>query len=124
MVKKMLGLIERKLSVNANDAIALSRAATYKAHLGDKISASNAIKRVLEIAPNDGLALYNCVCTYAQLGKKEEAIELLQKAIIIASKPTEHSAIGYKNIIQWIENDPDLDNIRNEPEFIELIKGK
>ncbi len=108
---KMLELIDRKLSINAEDAIALSRAASYKAQLGDKISASNALERVLEIAPNDGLALYNCACTYATLGQKEEAFELLQKAI----------KIGFRNIIAWVENDPDFERFRDDPHFKEIL---
>lgn len=108
---KMLKQIERKLNVNVKDAIALSRSASYKAFLEDKISASSAIKKVLEIAPNDGLALYNCACTYAVLGNKEEAFELLQKAI----------RIGYKNIIEWIENDPDFEAFRDDPHFKDIL---
>ena len=109
--KKLLEIVEGKLNINAKDAIALSRAAVYKARFGDKISASNDIKRVLEIAPNDGLALYNCACTHAQLGNKDEAFELLRKAI----------GIGYKNIIEWIENDPDFETYRDDPKFIEIL---
>jgi hypothetical protein len=41
------------------------------------------------------------------------AIETIRKAI----------AAGYK-AYDWMERDVDLDNIRNEPAFIELIKGK
>jgi adenylate cyclase len=72
--KKMLELAEKKLSINAKDAIALSRAASYKAQQGDKKSASNDILKALQIAPNDGLVLYNGACTYAQFGKKEELL--------------------------------------------------
>ncbi len=109
--KKMLELIERKLSINEKDVIALSRAASQKAQFGDEISTLNDIKRVLEIAPNDGLVLYNCACSYALLGKKEEAFELLKKTI----------KIGYKNIIEWVENDPDFEVFRDDPKFKEIL---
>jgi serine/threonine protein kinase/Flp pilus assembly protein TadD len=109
--EKMLELIERKLSINEKDVIALSRAASQKAQFGDEISTLNDIRRVLEIAPNDGLALYNCACSYALLGKKEEAFELLKKTI----------KIGYKNIIEWVENDPDFEVFRDDPKFKEIL---
>ena len=110
---KILELVERKLSINANDAIALSRAATYKANQGDKIAALNDVKTVLEIAPNDGLAIYNCACTYATIGKKEESLALLQKAI----------KIGFRNIIMWIEKDPDFEIFRDDPQFKAILAG-
>jgi len=109
--KKMLELVDRKLSINAKDAIALSRAAGYKAQVGDKISALSDINRVLEIAPNDGLVLYNCACTYAHLGQKEDAFKLLRKAI----------KIGFRNIIAWVENDPDFDKLRDDPHFKDIL---
>ena len=109
--KKMLELIERKLSINEKDVIALSRAASQKAQIGDEISTLNDVRRVLEIAPNDGLVLYNCACSYALLGKKEEAFELLMKTI----------KIGYKNIIEWVENDPDFEVFRDDPKFKEIL---
>jgi Tfp pilus assembly protein PilF len=79
--------------------------------MGDKITALNDLKRVLEIAPNDGLALYNCACTYATLGRKEEAFEMLQTAI----------KIGFRNIIAWVENDPDFEQFRDDPHFKEIL---
>ncbi len=109
--KKMLELVDKKLSINAKDAIALSRAAGYKAQLGDKISAINAINKVLEIAPNDGLVLYNCACTYAHLNQKEDAFILLRKAI----------KIGFRNIIAWVENDPDFEVFREDPHFKDIL---
>ncbi|NIT57636.1 MAG: tetratricopeptide repeat protein, partial [Aliifodinibius sp.] len=88
----------RKLEADAKDAVALSRAAAVYAQMGNESSALDALNKVLEIAPNDGLALYNCACTYAQLSRKKEAIKFLQKAL----------GNGYKNIVEWIENDPDF----------------
>ncbi len=109
--KKILDLIEIKLGINAKDAIAMSRAAAIHATMGDEVSAQAVLKKVLEIAPNDGLALYNCACTFATLGKKEESFEYLQKAI----------GVGYKNIIEWIENDPDFEIFRDDTQFKEIL---
>lgn len=109
--EKMLEIVDRKININASDGIALSRAAATYAILGDRNSALNTLEKVLEISPNDGLAIYNCACTYAQLGEKEKAYNYLRKAI----------DIGYKNIIEWIESDPDFDSFRNDNEFREII---
>ncbi len=109
--RKVLELINRKLEADAKDAVALSRAAAVYAQMGNESSALDALNKVLEIAPNDGLALYNCACTYAQLSRKKEAIKFLQKAL----------GNGYKNIVEWIENDPDFKAYRDDPQFKEIL---
>jgi len=109
--EKMLQVVAKKIDVDAKDGIALSRAAATYAILGYRNEAVSTLGRVLEISPNDGLALYNCACTYAQLGEKGKAYEYLRKAI----------NIGYKNIIEWVENDPDFNSFREDQEFREII---
>lgn len=56
---------------------------------------------------------YNAACAYSRLGEKESAIEALQKSIVAGLEDYE-----------WIKTDPDFDAIRNEPGYIELMKGK
>jgi non-specific serine/threonine protein kinase len=109
--QKVLALVQRKLEANANDGIALSRMASTYAILGQKAKAIATLKRVLQVAPDDALALYNASCTYAQLGRKKEALELLQKAL----------SFGYKNILEWIATDPDIEPIRDDPEFKKVV---
>ncbi len=108
---KVINLAKRKIDADAKDFIALSRLASNYSRMGEEASALEAIEKVIKGAPNDGLALYNCACTYAQLGKKNEAFQLLQKAI----------GIGYKNITEWIENDPDLESVRDDPQFKKIL---
>ena len=109
--EKVLKLVKKKMEVNASDVIALSRAAVSNAILGNKNAALEALDKVMEIAPNDGLVLYNCACTCAQLNKKEESFVLLRQAI----------DKGYNNIIEWVENDPDFENFRDDPQFKEIL---
>jgi adenylate cyclase len=52
-------------------------------------------------------------CFYAELDEKQTAIENLSKAL----------ENGFGNY-EYIKHDPDLDSIRNEPKYIELMKGK
>ena len=74
-----------------------------------KIEADKAIK----LNPTDLLMIYNVACFYSVMNEKQMAIETIRKAI----------AAGYK-AYDWMERDVDLDNIRNEPAFIELLKDK
>jgi hypothetical protein len=47
------------------------------------------------------------------MGEKKLAIDSLRNAVIA----------GYENF-EWAARDTDLDSIRNEPEYVELMKGK
>ncbi len=69
--------------------------------------------RALELRPGDPLMMYVGACFYARLGEKRFALEYLKNAL----------AAGYAHY-EWFKWDPDFENIRNEPEYIELMKGK
>lgn len=57
--------------------------------------------------------LYNIACLYAALDEKKESIKILKRGI----------EGGYQ-FYDWLRHDPDLDNLRDDPEFIELMKGR
>lgn len=69
--------------------------------------------RAIELSPNDPLMFYNAACFYANVGDKQLAIESLKTAL----------SVGY-GFYEWLKRDPDLDSLRDDPEFIELMKGK
>ena len=69
--------------------------------------------RAIELSPNDPLMFYNAACFYATIGDKAAALQTLKKAL--------SSGYGFH---EWTKRDPDLDSIRNEPEYIEMMKGK
>jgi adenylate cyclase len=50
--------------------------------------------------------LYNVACTYSILGRQDEAINYLEKAV--------DKGFGHK---EWIDHDPDLNPIRDNPRF-------
>jgi len=108
---KLIELIKKKLDVNPDDTLTLSRAATYYADFGMKQEALRAIKRILAIDPSDGLFLYNITCAYARMGEKKQALRHLKKAI----------KSGWR-VREWAKTDPDLDSLRKEKEFLSLIK--
>jgi len=77
------------------------------------LEAKTKAARAIELSPNDPLMFYNAACFYSSLGDKRLALQSFKNAI----------SSGY-GFFEWIKRDPDLDNIRNEPEYIELMKGK
>ncbi|MFM8635462.1 MAG: TPR end-of-group domain-containing protein [Planctomycetia bacterium] len=66
--------------------------------------------KVVELLPNDCLARYNLACSLARAGRPDEAIDSLSKAILL----------GYDDLAH-VDVDPDLDSLRDLPEFRALL---
>ena len=67
----------------------------------------------LELSFNDPIMMYYGACLYARLNEKRHAVELLSRAI----------RNGYENF-EWIKRDPDFENIRDEPEYVNLMRSR
>jgi clan AA aspartic protease (TIGR02281 family) len=81
--------------------------------LGNKEKAIKTMKFILAGSTEDVAGdLYNAACVYARLGLKDEAIKYLKEAI----------EKGYNNY-RRIETDYDMDCLRDEPEFQEIVKS-
>ncbi len=80
---------------------------------GNSEKAKEEIKIALDLSPDDNVMQYNAVCMYSRMNEKKHAIDTLIKII----------EAGFANF-EWIKRDPDLNNIRNEPEYAELMRDK
>ena len=85
--------------------------------LGDLYTKSGFIKEGLEVdlklsklLPKDPTVFYNLACSYSLLGREEEAFKELRKAVALGYDDAEHMA-----------KDKDLDNLKDDPRFIELL---
>jgi tetratricopeptide (TPR) repeat protein len=103
----------RYLSLHPDDARAYIFFALTLVRAGRIEEAKVKAARAIELSPNDPLMFYNAACFYANVGEKDLALQSLRNGI----------SIGY-GFFEWIKRDPDLDSIRNEPEYIEMMKGK
>ena len=110
---KVLETISKHLIKHPDDARGHLFYATSLAQKGNSDKARDEAKKALEINPTDPLMHYNASCFYSQMDDKKLAIESLKNAF----------AAGYQDY-EWVKRDSDLENIRQEPEFIELMKGK
>ena len=103
----------RYLSQHPDDARAYMYHAIILAQAGKSEEAKVEAAKAIELSPGDAPMMYNAACVYARLGENGRALETLKNAV----------ASGYE-YYEWIKRDPDLESIRNEPEYIELMKGK
>ena len=109
----LLQLYPRYLSQHPDDARSHIHYAIELAQVGRTEEGRVEAAKALELSPGDPLMMYNAACFYARLGEPHPAIEALKNSI----------AAGLEDY-EWIKRDVDFDNIRNEPEYIELMKGK
>lgn len=70
-------------------------------------------EKILRTNPKDSTALYNLACAYSLMGNKRKAIEYLRMSV----------AAGYTNF-GHMERDTDLDSIRGEKGYKELLKKR
>lgn len=68
-------------------------------------------KRLVTLRPNDPLAHYNLACSFSLLKKTDLAIKTLRKAV----------ELGYCDF-RYMREDRDLDAIRNDPRFRQLLR--
>jgi adenylate cyclase len=81
--------------------------------LGKKEKGLDWAKRALAMDPDDSMILYNVACVYAHARELDLALDCLEKSIS-----------GGMAHMEWIENDTDLDPLRELPRFKALLKTR
>jgi serine/threonine protein kinase/Flp pilus assembly protein TadD len=109
--RRAFQLIEERLELNPDDVRALILAAGALASLGEQNKALDFIGRALEVDPDDPGILYNIACSYANLDKPEDALSALERAV----------DKGYARK-DWMDNDPDLEPLRDSPRYQALLQ--
>jgi len=112
-VRAVLEVYPRYLLKHPDDGRAYIFYATDLAQAGRLDEAKVQAAKALELSPSDPLMLYNCACFYARMGEKELSLKSLRAAV----------ESGFENY-EWIERDADLESIRSEAGYEELMKGK
>ena len=110
--QKVLELMPNYLLQNPDDSRARMFYAVTLCDVGDREAAVREGTAAIEASPGDSVMLYNAACLYARLGEARRAVDTLRQAI----------EAGVRNFA-WMKNDPDLDSLRDDPEFLALTSG-
>jgi len=109
--RKGVERVRAVLEFNPDDNRALNLGALALQRMGEEQEAAQWMKASMRKAPRDPIVLYNAACFYAMLGKSKKALDSLEKCIF---------KVGSINR-EWLENDSDLDSIRNEQRYAGII---
>jgi adenylate cyclase len=102
---------ERHIVVHPEDPRALYLGALALQQLGNPERALEWAARALAIDPDENSTLYNVACLYVQMGDHNRALDLIETTI--------RNGFGQK---EWLENDPDLAPLHDEPRFKNLMR--
>ena len=108
---KVIEITSRKLEVNMDDVVLLSRLAEGYARYGGKEETHAILKRAIELDPTDGQALYHCACAHALLGERTATLVSLRRAY----------DNGFRAVAHSVHADNAFDAIRSHPEFRAFI---
>ena len=105
-------VLESELLLDPDDRNIRIRLATMQAALGDSESALKSADVLLDVSNGDASLLYNLACLYSLSGAVEKSLDVLEAAI----------EAGFSDA-EWIIQDSDLDNIRQDERFAKLLRG-
>jgi serine/threonine protein kinase/Flp pilus assembly protein TadD len=108
--RRGLAIAERHLNLNPDDARALSLCGSALIQLGEKKKAMEWVKRAVSIDEYDPTIIYSLACALAMGGETDEAIKYLEESV--------RAGFAHK---EWIQQDSDLESIRDHPRFKALL---
>jgi len=69
-------------------------------------------RKLVRLQPDNATARYNLACSLALLKRPRDALRELQTAV----------KLGYRDL-EWMEQDPDLEGLKEHPEFRTLVSA-
>ena len=109
--QRRLVLAEKRLELHPDDVYTLLDGAYSLADLGERERSLEWGQRVLEAHTEDGLILYNLGCFFSIADQVEPALDALEKSYEAGLSDPE-----------WMAQDSDLDNVRDQPRYKALIE--
>lgn len=104
---------KKVLSINSSHVGALFGLSAAYSKKKDYNASMTFLQKLLDIQPDNPNIYYDIACIYAKQNKADESVGWLNKAV-------------QKGFNKWnlMKSDSDLDNIRGNREYLDIIKGK
>jgi len=100
----------RQLESNPDDVRALYLTGCLLARSGEPERGMELGKRAMALRPDASIVNYNLGCLFALSGNPDRALECLKAS----------TEIG-RSTVSWLQHDTDLDSLRDDPRFQEII---
>jgi len=110
VARRAMQAIDRQLVIDPQDGRALQLGTTNAARLGLRDRARDLAGRALKARPDAFSTYYNVACAYSTLGDSDDALDMLDRAV-------QHG----RGNLEWIEHDPDFDNLRSDSRFDAIV---
>ena len=109
--EKGMALAKEGLAVNHRDPDLLTAMAKYSAMVDDRTRALDYLAQAVEQSKSDKDVLFSAAVIYNHLGDKGPALEWLGKALRAGFSP------------EMARRQPDLDNLHDDPRFLDLMES-
>ncbi len=113
VTRKGIERVRAALELNPDDNRALNLGAFALARLGEHEEAEKWMKTSKRNAPMDSIIQYNAACFYSLSGDVDKALDCLENCLVKVGNISR----------EWLDNDSDMDNIRNHPRYAEIIRN-
>ena len=110
--KHAVTLVKNHLELNPEDARALYLGANMLVDIEKPEEAMEWMEKSLALEPNELTVLYNATCVFSKMGHIDRALEIFEK----------RAEVGGTINRAWLDNDADLDPIRNHPRFQKALQ--
>ena len=102
--------VNRWVRVHPEDTRAWTMGASVLAEVGEPERAAQWVERAMTVDPDEPIIQYNSACVYVGLRRPDDAIRCLE------------AALRQGGVLKsWALNDPDLDPLRDDPRFKEIL---
>ena len=104
--------LSRRLELHPDDSRAVYLKSATLIELGQHEEGLQWADKAFETDPRDPYIVYGVACSYSRVGRIEEAVDYFEKSVLCG--------FAHKD---WIENDADLDPLRDHPRFKAVVDG-
>jgi adenylate cyclase len=108
--KRAVEAADRVLRNSPDDVRALYLSGSVLVAQGERKAGIDRLQQAIALRPYDFTVLYNAACGFAAADDTGKALDMLDRAVATGR--------GFR---AWLENDPDLDSLRELPRFKEIL---